>query len=258
MPDPVPRGRARGSAAARLALALGASCFTAPADAPRTGADAWLTDASREVRRAPDAAAVSTEHRLSVELDSLERSTLAPLASSRPPAVTPHARRDIPLTRLDLAHREARAAGVAVPEADARLDLATPPGLARLASTRASVRLGDTGSSAEVRGPTVATAAPVVVSGAVSDVARVVAGLRAGFRSCYASSLNSDPSLSGVLRVTFEVGPDGSVVRVRTTHTGALPPSLIACIAARAQQARFSPPLGGGAVLGVPVTFVPH
>jgi len=257
MPDPVTSGRARRGAGARLALAGGA-CVAALADAPWRGAEAWIAQAPFEVRPPPASPALATTARFSVELDALERATLAPLASVRAPAVTPRGRREIPLEALDRAHREAPAPGLVLADAAPQLDPASQRDLSALASTRASVRLGDSGSSIEVRGPSVLTEAPVVVGGAVSDAARVIAGLRAGFRSCYASSLNSDPSLGGVLRITFEVGPEGSVAGVRTASTGNLPPSLVACIAAQARRARFAPPAGSGAVLTAPVTFVPH
>jgi hypothetical protein len=90
-----------------------------------------------------------------------------------------------------------------------------------------------------------------------SNAARVVAGMRAGFRACYNAALADLPSLTGCVRLAIVIGPDGNVQRVKAT-SGGLPYSLVSCVEARASRAFFDPPAGGRAVITVPVGFVPR
>ena len=54
---------------------------------------------------------------------------------------------------------------------------------------------------------------------------------------------------------TIRVGAGGEVTGV-SGSSGTLPPSVVACVKARAQAAQFDAPEGGSAVISVPVTFV--
>jgi hypothetical protein len=56
--------------------------------------------------------------------------------------------------------------------------------------------------------------------------------------------------------MAIRVGPGGEVTGVSATPSGNLPPSVIACVTARARRAQFDPPEGGAATVQVPVTFV--
>jgi Ca-activated chloride channel family protein len=98
----------------------------------------------------------------------------------------------------------------------------------------------------------------VAVSGGnVSNAARVVAGMRAGFRSCYQRGLNENPSAAGAIRLGVRVGAQGQVVDAVPVATGTLPASVVACVVARARAAQFDPPEGGKATIQFPVTFTP-
>lgn len=92
--------------------------------------------------------------------------------------------------------------------------------------------------------------------GQVSNASRVVANMRSGFRACYNQGLSENPDIAGSVRLTIHVGAAGAVTRVTTASTGSLPPAVVECVRARAAHARFAPPEGGRATIGVPVTFV--
>ncbi|HYJ10436.1 MAG TPA: VIT domain-containing protein, partial [Polyangiaceae bacterium] len=94
-----------------------------------------------------------------------------------------------------------------------------------------------------------------VSGGTVGNAARVVAGMRAGFRNCFQRGLAEDPDSEGKIQLQILVGAGGEVRAVTPTPTGCLPASVVACVVARAQAAQFDPPEGGQSVIGVPVTF---
>jgi len=144
----------------------------------------------------------------------------------------------------------------------------------KLRGTGAPIHPGETGGSltgvgkvalgAEGPGTVVAVAAPKITAsvgplagtGNVSDAARVVANLRAGFRGCYQRGLADSPDAAGSIRLTIRVGAGGEVASVSPAPSGSLPASVIGCVVARAQAAQFAAPEGGSAVIVVPVTFV--
>jgi hypothetical protein len=117
---------------------------------------------------------------------------------------------------------------------------------------------GGPGTVARTDGPSpVTTISPPSTSGGlVSNAARVVAGMRAGFRACYQRGLAVDPDASGSIRLTIRVGPGGEVSGVTASPSGNLPATVVSCVQARAQAAQFDAPQGGAAVILVPVTFV--
>lgn len=117
---------------------------------------------------------------------------------------------------------------------------------------------GGPGRSVSVSGPRVdaSIAPPSAIAGVVSDAARVVAGLRAGFRACYQRGLAENPDASGAIRLTIRVGPAGEVSGVTARPSGNLPAIVVSCVQTRAEAAQFAVPEGGSAVILVPVNFV--
>ncbi|MFC1641525.1 AgmX/PglI C-terminal domain-containing protein [Myxococcota bacterium] len=118
---------------------------------------------------------------------------------------------------------------------------------------------GTEGSGAvqKVRGPkgSANVGGAAVAGGEVSNASRVVASMRAGFRSCYNRELAQNPDAAGTIRLSITVGPGGEVRGVQATSSGNLG-SAVACVRSRAAAAQFDPPKGGTAVIQVPVTFV--
>ena len=98
----------------------------------------------------------------------------------------------------------------------------------------------------------------VRVQGAtVANAERVVAGMRAGFRSCYQRGLVQDKKMAGILRLSLAVGPQGVVIDVDVKQKGhAISAAVTDCIAARAQAAQFDPPEGASsAQIDFPATL---
>lgn len=198
---------------------------------------------------------------LGAELEKIELATLGALGTGRPATDGVLSKREVATAALDEAARSERgvSGGPALAFGGGRaLTPGAPRELSSLADSRASVRLGDTGGKVAVAGPRpeAISQPPVVQGSTVSDAAKVVAGLRAGFRACYKRGLEERPDAAGGVRITLRVGAGGEVQGVTTSATGSLPPSVASCVAARAKGAAFSPPEGGAAVVVVPVTFV--
>jgi hypothetical protein len=113
------------------------------------------------------------------------------------------------------------------------------------------------GTETKVAGPTgVAQVGGSTATVPISDADRVIAGLRARFRSCYQTGLNSDPSMSGKVLISAKVGPNGEVSSADVASNTGLSPGVAQCIAGVVKRATFSPPGGGGSTLQIPVTFV--
>ncbi|MBK9000044.1 MAG: AgmX/PglI C-terminal domain-containing protein [Myxococcales bacterium] len=199
---------------------------------------------------------------LAAELERIELHTLGALGSLKPATAGVLSNREVPTAGLDAAARSERGISdgptLAFGSGRTRMTPGASRDLSALGDTRASVRLDDTGRVTKLEGPRPeAHPGPPVVSGSpVSDAARVVAGLRSGFRACYKRALDERPEAAGGVRVTIQVGPGGEVRDVAASATGTLPPSVASCVAARTRQASFQPPSGGAAVIVVPVTFV--
>lgn len=94
-----------------------------------------------------------------------------------------------------------------------------------------------------------------LTGGSIGNAARVVAGMRAGFRNCYQRGLLENPDLAGRVQLIVRVGTGGEVTEVTPSTTGGLPASVISCVVARARAAQFDPPEGGGVIINVPVAF---
>jgi hypothetical protein len=201
---------------------------------------------------------------LSNELDQLEMAMLGALSTSGPATAGVLKNGEIGFGALDAA--ASSAAGVGVGSGDLKLGSgggtirpgAAGGGLASIGATGRGEGTEGTGTAAKVSGPkgNATTGTASVAGGNVANAARVVAGMRAGFRNCYNKGLQENPDSQGSIRLSIKVGPGGEVSSVTATPSGNLPPSVVACVQARARSAQFDPPDGGSAVVQVPVTFV--
>jgi len=91
-----------------------------------------------------------------------------------------------------------------------------------------------------------------VSGGTMGNAARVVAGLRAGLRDCYARETSD---AAGSIRFTLTVGANGAVSNVSAAPSGALSSGLLTCATTHVSAAKFDPPEGGAASIRIPVTF---
>jgi hypothetical protein len=198
---------------------------------------------------------------LSNQLEQMEMATLGALAGAGPATEGVLKTGEVPTGALDKA--AASSAGVGVGGltlgggGGAIRPGAAGGGLGGLGSSTAGGG-GGTGQAAAVSGPkgSASTGAANVSGGTVSNAARVVAGMRAGFRNCYNRALAQNPDVEGRISLSIRVGPGGEVQGVSAAPSGNLPDSVVSCVKARAQAAQFDPPQGGLAVIQVPVTFV--
>ncbi|HKY37428.1 MAG TPA: AgmX/PglI C-terminal domain-containing protein [Polyangiaceae bacterium] len=199
---------------------------------------------------------------LSNELDKIDMAVLA-FAGTGPATAGVLKSGEVPTGSLD----QAAASAAAVGAGGGDLNLkggggairpgAAGGGLAGIGATGRGTE-GGTGVAAKVEGPkgNASVGGPAVSGGTVNNAARVVAGMRAGFRSCYQRGLAENPDAAGNIRLTIRVGAGGEVAGVTATPSGSLPASVVSCVQSRAQAAQFDPPEGGAAVIAVPVTFV--
>ncbi|MGC4093265.1 MAG: AgmX/PglI C-terminal domain-containing protein [Polyangiaceae bacterium] len=196
------------------------------------------------------------------ELEQIDASILPALSSSKPATEGVLRGDKVAWNSLDDAARSR--AGVGAPPA---LGIDLGRGGAPVARGRSDAissigtqgRTADgTGRSNTLKGPQAEAnvASPSTIGGAVSDAARVVAGLRGPLRNCYQRGLAENPDASGSIRLTIRVGAGGEVSGVSASPSGNLPASVISCVQQRAQVAQFAAPEGGSAVIVVPVTFV--
>lgn len=213
---------------------------------------------------APGAMTEKQAAAVSNQLEQLEMQTLGALATAGPATAGVLKGGEVATGALDQA--AASSAGVGAGSGDLKLGGgggalrpgATGGGLAGIGSTGRGTGAGETGAAAKVAGPkgNANVGGAAVSGGTVSNAARVVAGMRAGFRACYQRGLNENPDAQGNIRLTIQVGPGGEVRGVTATPSGTLPASVVACVQARAKAAQFDPPEGGAAAIQVPVTFV--
>ncbi len=200
---------------------------------------------------------------LSSELDKIDMAVLA-FAGTGPATAGVLKNGEVPTGSLDQA--AASAAAVGASGGDLKLGSgggairpgAAGGGLSGIGATGRGTGTEGTGTTGKVEGPkgNASVGGAAVSGGTVSNAARVVAGMRAGFRNCYQRGLAENPDASGSIRLTIRVGAGGEVAGVSPSPSGSLPASVISCVVARAQAAQFDPPEGGSAVIAVPVTFV--
>jgi hypothetical protein len=132
---------------------------------------------------------------------------------------------------------------------------AATPGGGGLAGIGGSSRGSSSGAfPSEPRG-SASVGSPALSGGAPANAARVIAGMRAGFRACFQRGLAQDPSIQGSVRLTLRIGAGGEVLSATPAASGNLPGSVVGCIAGRARGAAFDPPEGGTATIVVPITF---
>jgi hypothetical protein len=200
---------------------------------------------------------------LSNELDKIDMAVLA-FAGTGPATAGVLKSGEVPTGSLDQAAASAAAVGAGGGDLNLRggggaiRPGAAGGGLAGIGSTGRGTGTEGTGTTAKVEGPkgNASVGGAAVSGGNVSNAARVVAGMRAGFRACYQRGLAENPDAAGSIRLTIRVGAGGEVAGVSPAPSGSLPASVISCVVARAQSAQFDPPEGGSAVIAVPVTFV--
>jgi len=198
---------------------------------------------------------------LSNALDQMEMATLGALAGAGPATAGVLKTGEVPTGALDAAARSSAGVGVGGLSLGGGGGAIRPGaaggGLGSIGSTTAGGGNG-TGAAEVVKGPRGnANTGPTSNSGGiVSNAARVVAGMRAGFRNCYNRALAQNPDAEGRIGLSIRVGPGGEVQGVSAAPSGNLPDSVVSCVKARAQAAQFDPPQGGLAVIQVPVTFV--
>ena len=202
---------------------------------------------------------------LGKELDNLEMATIGALSAQGPATAGVLRGGEVPTGALDAA--AASGAGVSAGGIGG-LNLGSGggtirpgtggAGLAGMASGGKTEGTTGTGEVKKVQGPkgSANVGGASVSGGTVSNAARVVAGMRAGFRSCYNRGLAENPDAQGSIRLSIRVGPGGEVQGVTASSSGNLPGSVTSCVQSRAQAAQFDPPEGGSAVVVVPVSFV--
>src|SRR6478609_1209814 len=200
---------------------------------------------------------------LSNELDKIDMAVLA-FAGTGPATAGVLKSGEVPTGSLDQAAASAAAVGAGGGDLNIKggggsiRPGAAGGGLAGIGNTGKTGGTEGGGSVAKVEGPkgNASVGGAAVSGGNVSNAARVVAGMRAGFRNCYQRGLAENPDAAGSIRLTIRVGAGGEVAGVSAVPSGSLPASVVSCVQARAQAAQFDPPEGGSAVIAVPVTFV--
>jgi hypothetical protein len=208
------------------------------------------------------AAQADRQAALGRELEQIELGTLAALGGSGPATSGVLSGGELPTTALDDA--AASEAGVS---SGASLNFhgggTLRPGqnggnLADVGRRGTSVASNDTGKAVKVAPPkgTANVPPPVVGGGAVPNAGAIVARMRAGFRRCYNLGLVDHPDAQGSVRLSISVGPSGEVSGVSAAPSGNLPGSIVSCVRNRAAVATFDAPVGGSAVVNVPVSFV--
>jgi hypothetical protein len=204
--------------------------------------------------------AQNDDARLVAELESISMGVLGVLGAEGPATRDVIGDGEVPTSALDDA--AASESGVSSP---GRLVLAPGghtlrpgerPGNLRDLGNRERAHVDDRGSTGPLKGPIAHTDVHTPqTTGRVSDAARVVAGMRAGFRACYQRALDGYPDAQGSIRLSLQVGPNGEVGGVSASPGGNIPASLVSCVSSRARVAQFAAPEGGSAVVQVPVIF---
>jgi len=82
-----------------------------------------------------------------------------------------------------------------------------------------------------------------VEGGTVANAAAVVAGLRAGFRSCYNAGLKVDPRMSGRVTVLATLAPNGEVASTSIAQTAGISDPVEQCVQRKLRNASFDAPV---------------
>jgi TonB family protein len=116
---------------------------------------------------------------------------------------------------------------------------------------------GGAGTERAVAGPTgKVDVGSTTATVAVANAGAVVAGLRAGFRSCYNSGLNVDPTMSGRVMLSVKISPNGEVSGVDPSGNTGLSDQVVQCLVRKVRNAQFDAPGPTGSTLQIPITFV--
>lgn len=198
--------------------------------------------------------------RLQRQLVDIEMKTLGSLAATGPATADVLRGSEVPTSALDHAAKSAAGVGPVDPfhigSSGAPLHPGEQGSLADIGNSHGADD-GNTGRVRHVVGPTTKT---LVEShrevGIVPDAARVVAGLRPAFHTCYRHELEGNPDAHGKVQLTLRIGAGGEVDGVSATHSGNLSSSVVRCMIGHARTAEFSPPTEGSAVISVPVSLV--
>jgi hypothetical protein len=171
-------------------------------------------------------------------------------------------RSDIP--PVDLSGAAASGAGVSTTGGGLSLGSGGVPvqarggsGLAGIGGTTAAQAGTGAGTVRDVGGPK----GDAQIGGAtttvpVNNAERVVAGLRAKFRSCYNQGLQSDPTMQGAVTISAKIAPNGEVSSADIASNSGLSDSVAKCIARAVRNANFDAPGGTGSSINIPVKFV--
>jgi hypothetical protein len=120
--------------------------------------------------------------------------------------------------------------------------------------------VNDSGKQAEVKKPVPSTtvAPPEMGGGTVPGAGATIGGLKGMLRACYKRTLDEDPTARGTVRVTAKIAPNGDVASTQAANSG-LPAGMVTCVSRVVKGAQFNAPEGGvGAVLVIPMTFIPQ
>ncbi len=171
-------------------------------------------------------------------------------------------RGDIP--PVDLGNAAASGAGVAATTGNG-LNLGTGGGPIRPGGMGGGLgNLGRSGVSGGVVGNDVKVAGPVgrvdlgtsTSTVAVNNLSSVVAGLKAGFRSCYNSGLNVDPTMSGKVMMEVKISPNGEVGSVTPSGNTGLSDQVVNCLVRKLKNANFDAPGATGSTAQIPISFM--
>ncbi len=211
-------------------------------------------------RRGRGAAATARDAALMAQMDQLEMVTLGALIGRGSATAGVLNDGDLPTGPLDEA--AARSVGVGGPGLHVPGGKPLPPGseftIADFGNRRQHAANKPRGTTRQVAPPrgNASVAGPSVGGGTIANAGAVVAGLRPGFRVCYNRGLSASPDAEGSIRLSIYVGSNGDVTGVSGSSSGNLPSTVVSCVKGRARSASFDPPVGGKAVVVVPVTFI--
>ena len=95
------------------------------------------------------------------------------------------------------------------------------------------------------------------VSGDLPNAEEQASAMESDFTRCYAEGLITDANTRGSVLLALQVGKDGAVTRADASPSGSVPANVQKCIRDRAQNAKFSAPKGGTAIVSFSVTLTP-
>ena len=97
--------------------------------------------------------------------------------------------------------------------------------------------------------------APRVTGGKIINVDEVVDALRPYFRTCYLRALHDHGRFGAWVIINAKVRSTGRVASVTSSIDESVPYSMTACLEGVVKQASFVPPLGGSAIVSIPLAF---